>query len=112
MFRVGDFSLADMAKMFLSHQTYCGIQMTVYSIINVVKFLTSEGCESILTERFCHDIVEENFGRERGLGRRNDNPTIRDLGYNDNTLRIQRSCVPVEGNTKGGKWKKSFMVHC
>ena len=27
--RFGDFSLADRAKMFLSHQTYYGIQMTV-----------------------------------------------------------------------------------
>ena len=110
--RFGDFSLADRVKMFLSHQTYYGIQMTVYSIINVVKFLISEGCEFILTERFCQDIVEENFGRQRGLGRRNDNPTIRDFGYNDNTLRIQRSCVPVEGNTKGKNVKKTFMVHC
>ena len=114
--RFGDFCLADRAKMFLSHQTYYRIQMTVYSIINVVKFLISEGCEFILTERFCQDIVEENFGRQRGLGRRKDNSTIRDFGYNDNILRIQRSCVPVEGNTKEEKmYKKTFMVfmvHC
>ena len=80
--------------------------MTVYSMINVVTFLISEGCEFILTERLCLVIVEENFGRQRGLGRRNGNPTIRDFWYNDNTLRIERSCVPVEGNTKGENVKK------
>ena len=73
-----------------------------------VKFLISEGCEFILTEMFCQDIVEENFGRQRGLGRRNDNPIIRGFGYNDNTLRIQRSCVPVESNTKWKKCKKTL----
>ena len=103
--RVG-FSEHDKAKMFISHQTYLGICMSVHSLINVVKFLLREGCEFILTERFCQDIAEEHFGRQRSLGRRNDNPTIRDFGYNENTLRMQRSCVPVKGNTKGKKQKR------
>ena len=55
----------------------------------------------MLTERFCHDVVEEYFGRQRAHGRRNDNPNLYQFGYNDNTIRIQRTVTPVMGNTRG-----------
>ena len=49
----------------------------------------------------CH-CVEDNFGRHRGLGRRNGKPSLFQFGYGSNTIRMQRSIVPVTGNTRGG----------
>ena len=47
--------------MFISKQTYEGIQITVYSAIYAVKFLLKEGFPYVLTERFCQDPAEEYF---------------------------------------------------
>ena len=101
--RSGNFSANAKAKMFISKQTFEGLTITVYSIINIIKFLLHEGMEFVLTEKLCQDVIEEHFGRQRSLGRRNDNPTV---GYNDNRLRMQRSVVSVTGNTKGKVCKR------
>ena len=87
--------------MFLSHQTYEGILISVYSLIESVQFLIQDGMKFILTERFNQDVAEENFGRHRGVGRRNENPSLHQFGYDSNTLRMARSIVPMKGNTKG-----------
>ena len=71
--------------MFVSLQTY-SIQIAVRFLVKPVKYLLQNGCIFILTERFCQDSVEEYFGIERQLGRRNDNPDIAKFGYNDNTI--------------------------
>ena len=93
--------------MFLSHQAYEGLRITVNSVIECVKFLLSEGgMKYVLTERFNQDVAEENFGRHRGVGRRNENPTLHMFGYDSNTLRMARSVVPVRGNTKGAHTQK------
>ena len=78
----------------------------MYSIINIIKFLLHEGMEFGLTERLCQDVIKEHFGRQRSLGRRNDNPTVRQFGHNDNTLRMQRSVFPITGKTKGKACKR------
>ena len=91
------------ARMFISWQTHEGLQITTYSLIEVCKFLLNEGFEYVLTERFCQDSLEEYFGHQRSLGRRNDNPTLKQFGYNDNTIRIRRSNTTVMGNTRGAK---------
>ena len=59
----------------------------------------------VLTEKFNQDVVEEYFMRQRSLGRRNDNPDIYQFGYQSNTIRLQRSIVPMTGNTRS-KYKK------
>lgn len=92
--------------MFLSGQTYEGLKITVYSVIEATKFLLGEGIEFVLTERFCQDPIEEYFGNQRKLGRRNDNPDIKTFGYNANTIRIQRAVAVQSGNTRGRKEKK------
>ena len=104
--RSGTFSAKAKAKMFISKQTFEGLTITVYSIINIIKSLLHEGMEFVLTEKLCQDVIEEHFGRQRSLGRTNDNPTVRQFGYNDNILRIHRSVVPVTGNTKGKACKR------
>ena len=81
--RKGAFSPEDRGRMFLSYQTFNGLKMTVSSVIEVTKFFLNEGFEFVLTERFCQDDVEEYFGYQRAQGRRSDNPTAAEFGYND-----------------------------
>ena len=88
-----------------------GLKITSYSVVEATKFLLNEGVEYVLTERFCQDSVEEYFGSQRNLGRRCDNPDIRRFGYNDNTIRIQRSVSSQSGNTRGRKDKNKAWVN-
>ena len=109
----GKYSLSQRERMFISEQTYEGLQISTNSVLEVTKYLLNSGTSFVLTEKFNQDALEEYFGRHRSLGRRNDNPSIYEMGYNCNTLRIQRSYVPVTGNTKGahkGKRKVSWKI--
>ena len=99
--RPGKFTKNERKAMFLSRATYEGLQITAKSTIELTKFLLENGVQFVLTERFSQDVIEEYFGRHRMLGRRNDNPTLQQFGYQDNTIRLQRSIVPVTGNTSG-----------
>ena len=54
----------------------------------------------ILSERFCQDDVENYFGRQRAIGRRRDNPSVRDVGYNDNTIKSQFTVQSIVGNVR------------
>lgn len=108
--RPGNFSQNARAHMFLSWQTYKGFQLTFQSTIESTKFLLQEGMEYVLTERFCQDPAEELFGKQRQLGRRSDNPDISQFGYNNNTIRIERSISCQSGNTRGRKDKKRAWV--
>ena len=56
--------------MFLSQQTYEGLQITAKSTVEHARFLLTSGMKFVLTERFDQDIVEEYFMRQRSLGRR------------------------------------------
>ena len=100
--RPGNFTKNAKSNMFLSWQTYEGlIKITVHSIIELVKFLLNHQVEYVLTERFCQDPLENYFDRQRSMGARKDNPTLRDFGYNDNTIRNQRVFRPIAGNVGG-----------
>lgn len=37
------------------------------------------------------------FGQQRSMGHRRTNPTVRDFGYNDNTIRNQKIVRPIKG---------------
>ena len=99
--RPGEFTTNARAKMFISWQTHEGQKITVYSLIEAVKFLLQEGMEYVLSEKFCQDPCEEYFGVQRSLGRRCDNPDSQIFGYNDNAIRIQRHISSNTGNTRG-----------
>ena len=88
--------------MFLSWQTYEGIKITVHSTIELTKFLLQHGLPYVLTERFCQDPLENYFGRQRSIGCRKDNPSLRDFGYNDNTIRTSKIFRPIAGNCRQG----------
>ena len=99
--RIGEFSETDREKMFISQQTYKGLTISCKSLIECTKYLLQNGVEYVLSERFSQDVLEEYFGNQRKLGKRNDNPDIEQFGYNANTLRIQREVSRISGNTRG-----------
>ena len=66
--RPGNFTVSAREKMFASGQTHEGIQITCYSVIEATKCLLKEGLQFVLTERFWQDVLEEYFGRQRGIG--------------------------------------------
>ena len=95
--------------MFISWQTYEGIQILVHSVIEAIKYLLGQGMEFVLTERFDQDCVEEYFGRQRSAGCRSDNPSISQFGCNNNTIRMQRSVAPVTGNARDAHKSKPYV---
>ena len=84
--------------MFISLQTHEGVKITLHSCIELLQYLLQKGVQCILTERFCQDPLENYFGRQRSLGHRKDNPSLRDIGYNDNTIRATKLFQPITGN--------------
>ena len=67
--------------MFLLWKTYEGLKITTHLTIKVVKFLLLQGMPFVLTERLNQDCLEEYFGKHRALGRRNDNPILKQFCY-------------------------------
>ena len=63
----GDYTKQSQAKMFVSWQTHEGLQITVYSLIEAVRFLLRNGMDYVLSERFCQDPCEEYFGNQRSM---------------------------------------------
>ena len=97
--------------MFLPIETYEGLKMTTYAVIECVYFLLGEGMEYVLTERFCLDPVEEYFGHQRMLGRRTENPDLQEYMYNANTIRVQKEVSLTSGNTRGRYNRKRSWVY-
>jgi len=85
--RPGKFSVTDKSKMFISWQTYERLQITIHSFKEVCRYLLQKGVPYVLSERFCQDDLKNYFGQQRSMGRRRDNPNIRQVGYNDNTIK-------------------------
>ena len=87
--------------MFLAWQTYEGLLITVNSFVEATRYLLKEGgVLYILSKRFCQDYLENYFGRQRAIGRRRDNPNVRDVGYNDNTIKSQYSVRAIAANVR------------
>ena len=76
-----------------------------YSFKEISRFLQEHGVQYILSERFYQDDLENYFGRQRAIGSRCDNPSVKDVGYNDNTIKSEYSVRSIAGNVRGGeKW--------
>ena len=108
--RQGNFTQNARSRIFISWQTYERFQISVFSVIEATKFLLQEGMEFVLTERFCQD-PEEYFGNQLKLGRRSENCDISSFGYNNNTIRIQRTVSCQSGNTRGRKDRSKAWEH-
>ena len=64
MIREGNYTADGRAKMFLSLQTYKGLKISVYSHIEAIQFLLSEGFQYVLSEKFMQDVLEDYFGHQ------------------------------------------------
>ena len=105
--RPGDFTGGERGKIFLSQQTYEGFILSVYSHVEAIQFLLQKGFQYVLTERFMQDVLEDYFGHQRSKGgRRSDNPTTQQFGYNDLTIAAQRDIAPVIRGNVGGRYEK------
>ena len=96
--------------MFISQQTYEGLQMTTHSAVEIVKFLLSKGLNNVLTERFQQDPLEEYFGNQRQRARRADNPDAFQFGYSDRALDVQRNIIPIRSDNVGGRNLKQSLT--
>ena len=103
--REGTYTSDDRQKMFLSQQTYEGLKIAVFAHIDIIEFLLSEGFKYVLTERFMQHVLEDYFGHQREKGRRSDNPTAQQFGYNDLTIAAQRNIAPVIRGNVGGRYR-------
>ena len=77
------------SQIFISWHSYEGLHLTVLSFKEICKFLLEYGVPYILSEKFPEDDAENYFGRQRAIGRRCDNPTVRDFGYNEIDENVQ-----------------------
>lgn len=98
--RPGDFSATQRNNMFISAQTYEGVRMSIYSLKDIIPYLLNNGLDYVLSERFCQDDIENYFGRQRAIGRRKDNPNVRDTLYADNIIKTQYDVKPIQGNVR------------
>ncbi len=105
--REGNYTPDERQRMFLSSQTYEGLKITVNSHIKIIKFLLAERFKYVLTERFMQDVLEDCFGHQREKGRRSDNPTAQQFGYNDLTIASQQDIAPVIRGNVGGRYEKT-----
>ena len=81
--RQGEFTANARAKMFVSWQTHEGLQITVYSIIELVKYLLQEGMEYVLTEKFCQDPCEAMRNTSEISDRWDSDVTIQTFKHSD-----------------------------
>ena len=104
--REGEYTPDERQKMFLSVQTYEGLKIAVYSHIDAIRFLLSKGFKFVLSERFMQDVLKDYSGHQRDKGRRSDNPTAQQFGYNDLTIAAQRDIAPAIRGNVGGRYGK------
>ena len=52
--------------------------MTILSLSVVVPNLLIKGLKYVLSEKFCQDDVENYLGRQRAIGRSEENPNVKD----------------------------------
>ena len=62
----------------------------------------------MLTERFMQDVVGDYFGHQREQGRRSDNPTAQQFGYNVLTTASQQDTAAVIRGNVGGCYEKRY----
>lgn len=79
----GDFTKIAKNNLFLSwkSQIYKGLLSTVYSFVEVTKYLLLHGGVSyVLSEKFCQDTLESYFEQRQAIEGRRDNPNVCNMG--------------------------------
>ena len=96
------FDLGILHQMLYQKCFYLGKPMrdlTSKSLIQCVQFLLNAGMKHVLTDIFSQDRLENSFGKQRAIGRR-DNPNLWAVGYNDNIIKSQFTISPIGGNVQ------------
>ena len=75
-----NFSQAARSNIFLSWQTYEGIQISILSLKEVIPYLLRNGFNYVFSGKFCHNDLENYFGFQRTIGYRKSNPKIMTQG--------------------------------
>ena len=96
--------------MFISRKTQEGFKISAFSAIKATIFLFQVGMQFVLTEQFWQDPAKEYVENQRKMGRRSDNPDIHAFGYNNNSIRTQRTVSCHSGNARGRKDQKRAWV--
>ncbi|KAK3917351.1 Transposable element P transposase [Frankliniella fusca] len=77
-------------KMCISHQTMEGIEITVNSIIGVVKFMHSIGAKYLNARTLNQDPLEQYFGKQRASHGGKHNPNVPEFLNADASIGIHR----------------------
>ena len=101
--RPGDFKPTQRNNMFLLLPTFEGLNMSICALKEVVPFLLDRGFDYVLSEKFCQDDIENYFGRQRAIGRRKDNPTVRDTLIANNIIKTQYDVKPIKSNVRASE---------
>ena len=91
----GNFTKDTGQKMFISWQTYEGLNISVNQNIEATQFLLWHQVKYVLTEHSFQDSLENWFGRQRSLESRKDNPSMVVFGHNSDAIRNQKHFKPI-----------------
>ena len=108
--RSGNFTRQQKSKMFIARPSYEGLKITVHSTTELIEFLLKSGVPYVLSGKFIQDCLENYFAMQRAMGRRKDNPSLYDVGYNDNTIRNSKSFKPIDGANCEGDFSNDATI--
>ena len=65
-----------------------------------------KGLTMYLQKKNCQDDLENDFGTQRSIGHRKDNPNVQAFLYQDNLIKSTINVAPIGGNVCHGpqKW--------
>ena len=91
-------------KIVLHLQFYSYVFLTVYSFVELARFLLAQKSRLfLLSERFNKDPLKSFFGQQRARGGRSDNPNVCSFLYNAQTIRVQMSMVICQSTKRNGQ---------
>lgn len=98
--RQGNHTAAEKSGMQLSPQTKIGLEVTIKSVTECIKFMIEQGAEFVLTHHFNQDPLEQYFGHFRHKGGANQNPTVYEVRNSMSQLLVYRTqaLAPKRGN--------------
>ena len=91
----GNYTSMEKNKMSISWQSFEGLQIIVYYLIEGIQFLLNSGFKFILTSNSNQDDSENYFSKQHRIGHCRDNPTVFAVG---NVIVNKFSIQPSSGN--------------
>ena len=106
--REGDYSKKKRSKMLLSRQTREGIEMSITSLPEIIKFLIKKGAREIYARKLSQDKLENYFSKQRSKGGSCANPTV--LGFSHNVVSLHAQGSVAMGSKFGNTQEQSEIV--